>query len=522
MVQYTQMIVVDSDFMYTLLIKRNNSPEKGKLSGIGGRIEENESPEDCMHREWEEEVGSPFPDDAMIYKLMKLKLSECDNHIFGVILPNVDIYFTHNEQTDNEGFIRWHHIIGEKIMDINNKIVAWNGLIPYCLTILKENTTNCNKSVQDSEFNEQDHKRDKNGKFAETSGVKEPNKIKNKMGDKKSIEAKSKKLQNLKEKMAKHIKDYGYAAELMSLNLELDDKIKLKKTTEMSRKVMIDRKNFNNQEIEQQQELRIKINQLDSEIKKEKEELKYNDMSEREKEAYKGRKLMASSFDEHRGKSIKLKKKVCNDIAKKLSKDANFLKYAEGEPLSNVTKSLVSSWATTSADNNIRALSLQKTSEETFGFKSKHNLMEDKSSDTNKLISEDMKKNGAAYKSFLKAQYDNTQKYFKEKGITEIEVYRGMQNIENDIGKKKTTLRLQPMSSFSTSFDTANMFANAGDGFGTISKAVIPVEDILSTPFTGFGCLHENELVVIGRGDITATLITTIAGKLKEITEESF
>lgn len=137
MTRYTQAITVDRDFMYTLLINRNNEPSKGLLSGIGGHIEENESPENCMQREWFEEVGSPLPEDATMVKLMTQVLPDCENHIFGIILPSVDIYFMHEDITDNEGIIRWHHIVGENIMDINNKNIAWEGLIPLCLNLLR-------------------------------------------------------------------------------------------------------------------------------------------------------------------------------------------------------------------------------------------------------------------------------------------------------------------------------------------------------------------------------------------------
>lgn len=135
MERYTQAIAVDKDFLYTLLIKRNNEPGQGLLSGVGGHIEDGESPDDCMRREWAEETGAPLPDDAVITPLMT-QITDCENHIFGIVLPNIDIYFTHQDDTDDEGFIRWYHILGEHIMDLNNPRLAWNGMIPYCLKLL--------------------------------------------------------------------------------------------------------------------------------------------------------------------------------------------------------------------------------------------------------------------------------------------------------------------------------------------------------------------------------------------------
>lgn len=77
-------------------------------------------------------------------------------------------------------------------------------------------------------------------------------------------------------------------------------------------------------------------------------------------------------------------------------------------------------------------------------------------------------------------------------------------------------MALQPLSSFSTSLDTANGFAgNAEDAlselfsqevvsseiFSSISVSNIPRERILSMPSSGFGCLSETEVVVLGGVD---------------------
>lgn len=136
MPNYTQAIAVDNNFMYALLIKRLNNPGRGLLSGIGGHIEKGETPEQCIKREWQEEVGSPIPDDTKLFPIMSQTLPDCTNNLFGIIFPKIDIYFFHN--TDGEGFIRWYHILGEHIMDNNNKNVAWDGLIPYCINLMKK------------------------------------------------------------------------------------------------------------------------------------------------------------------------------------------------------------------------------------------------------------------------------------------------------------------------------------------------------------------------------------------------
>lgn len=78
---------------------------------------------------------------------------------------------------------------------------------------------------------------------------------------------------------------------------------------------------------------------------------------------------------------------------------------------------------------------------------------------------------------------------------------------------------LQPMSSFSTSLDTANDFAYAasdiekGASFNAVVTSVIPRERILSIPTSGFGCLAEEELVVLGGVD-SATFAFTASDEV--------
>lgn len=140
MIKYTQAIAISDDFLYTLLIKRNNNPGKGLLSGIGGHIEDNETPEECMRREWQEEVGKPLPDNAELFPIMTEQIDDIENHMFGIIITP-DIYFFNND-ADGEGFIRWYHILGDHIMDIENNKIAWDGLIPYCIRLMQRRIKN--------------------------------------------------------------------------------------------------------------------------------------------------------------------------------------------------------------------------------------------------------------------------------------------------------------------------------------------------------------------------------------------
>lgn len=58
MKHYTVGFLFSDDLKHILLIQKNRPEwQKGKLNGVGGHIEENETPKDCMIREFKEETG---------------------------------------------------------------------------------------------------------------------------------------------------------------------------------------------------------------------------------------------------------------------------------------------------------------------------------------------------------------------------------------------------------------------------------------------------------------------------------
>lgn len=109
----------------------------------------------------------------------------------------------------------------------------------------------------------------------------------------------------------------------------------------------------------------------------------------------------------------------------------------------------------------------------------------------------------AALQEFVQAQYANTQDYFKKKGLKYVHIARGMEVKANTAYSKvgPSALKLQPASSFSTHYPTARSFAGVG---GTVFLAKIPVQQILGTFHSGFGCTGEHELVVLGHDKIKA------------------
>jgi len=119
---------------------------------------------------------------------------------------------------------------------------------------------------------------------------------------------------------------------------------------------------------------------------------------------------------------------------------------------------------------------------------------------------------------FAHAQYENTQKMFKELGVDHVYLARGMK-VKHSQKKEASKLKLQPASSFSTDYNMAKNFASSS---GTVFLTKVPVSQVLSSFNTGFGCTNENEVVVLGHKQLKAfavkgsTTANEIAQKFKE------
>ena len=161
---------------------------------------------------------------------------------------------------------------------------------------------------------------------------------------------------------------------------------------------------------------------------------------------------------------------------------------------------LVSAWATTSNDDSALSLAIQDIAKETFEMGMAAEWTKSRSAETEVRTKELKKKYKAIMAAFLNAQYEATQRYFRDRGITEVEVYRGMYGVEASkkppVGGGDVEVQLRPLSSWSTSQDIADEFAEGKDA--VLYKAVLPIETILALPFTGVGCLSEQELVILG------------------------
>lgn len=200
---------------------------------------------------------------------------------------------------------------------------------------------------------------------------------------------------------------------------------------------------------------------------------------------------------------------------------------------------LIQSWAGTSADNNPLSVFLQQAAIEEFGLTtaSMKHISRDAfkkidaifSFTPNDKVANIAGKMGMGFelgiskeeamkgaRIWLREMHRETQRQLKAAGITDkITVFRGTKFSDTkDISSNMKSLikanrgqqtpfvleeriALQPMSSFSTDLSTALDFANDAQ-VEVVTVANIPVERILATPTSGFGCLHESELVILG------------------------
>lgn len=262
---------------------------------------------------------------------------------------------------------------------------------------------------------------------------------------------------------------------------------------------------------------------------------KGNSASELESRAYKMTELIKEgdhATGKTNGNDVTAKQKVEKNLGLALAHHDDFLKLARrvgssyGLPSDNANLTLeqrqklsrsavdniVRKWAHTSADHDPLAIAVQLASMEEFGLEATSNTFSEeakKAAHENYLSHPEIK---SGLKAFLREQYNQTQDWFKAQGITHVPIMRGM-GMKNEKALShiplntptKTKFGLQPISSFSSSADTAKSFTDmsstgSGGPYKVIVGAMIPVERILGCPQTGYGCMGEKELIVLGGG----------------------
>lgn len=118
----------------------------------------------------------------------------------------------------------------------------------------------------------------------------------------------------------------------------------------------------------------------------------------------------------------------------------------------------------------------------------------------------------------VQEMYDQTQAKFKDLGVDEVTLYRGMTFKRDDdpIGVTKTTtmpVDMYPLASWSTSGSDANWFAaglsvedpaEKAGRTGYVLTSTVPVDRIFSYPLTGLGAMDVSEVVVLSGPGVPA------------------
>jgi hypothetical protein len=182
---------------------------------------------------------------------------------------------------------------------------------------------------------------------------------------------------------------------------------------------------------------------------------------------------------------------------------------------------LVGQWASTSGDGSPVPVALQVAAEREFNlgktFSGQFTYRGD--GDLKRSVEQTMEKHGPVLQHFLRAMHDNTQEWLNENVSGDyVTLYRGFEvsrggrqepgmSSVDDAGGSIVGIRMQPMSSFSTRFNTSY------DSFGTdFMIARVPKSQIIGSALTGYGCLSEFEVVVLG-GQNSATVKSFFVNK---------
>lgn len=239
------------------------------------------------------------------------------------------------------------------------------------------------------------------------------------------------------------------------------------------------------------------------------------------------------------------KEAVAMKLAEKLGSDPDFVQLAQDyervtalgfdEPISSLytreqwmakpyaeraASYMVSNWALSAADDDRWALMFQQAAADEFGLQNVSGYVKQataRAGPYSGLIGREQQwpTTSDGYigaRKLVRAQYELTQDFFAENGISQVDAYRGMHHPFGYLTPKDwpaqsghTSITANPLSSYSWNYPTAANFAvgMSPDEIpnSALIGASIPVSRILATPFTGFGSLSEAELIVLGGTD---------------------
>lgn len=131
MKKYVVGLIFDKEMEHVLMLKRLKAPYTNLYNGVGGKIEEQETPKDAMIREIEEETELTPEFFTKTIQLVSLTFpTNLSLDVFYSIL-NVERDTVFIEKETREGTLEWLSIESNDLLNASNPQIAGEGNIAY-------------------------------------------------------------------------------------------------------------------------------------------------------------------------------------------------------------------------------------------------------------------------------------------------------------------------------------------------------------------------------------------------------
>ena len=171
------------------------------------------------------------------------------------------------------------------------------------------------------------------------------------------------------------------------------------------------------------------------------------------------------------------------------------------------TSAMIQQWAWTSNDNHIDSLNLQKTVSEEFGVK----MSTWQKSNLKKVEGDHAAFSDVERQSFIKAMYSNTQAVLQGGGFKpddEITMFRGTGALHAAGVKSEDANIGDDVDIIGNAAESWSVDPSVAARFGqTVLVTKVKVRDVLGCCVSGFGCLTENEFVVLAGRKYSAKVL---------------